>query len=222
MKKMLIIPLLCALTFGCEEIARDLDSAANDLKTGVSDLISELNTALNGVEQDKPSGSADNAQPQPATETVKTNSTVPDQPVASQPVKPPEMFTGEIVRKRFTTGVTREDIFKIIVQSDDGRTILFDFRGTGSENMDFLYNLHDGITLPLDAEALKKKFNLHRVKFMDVDIQLHQPITTQPAAKPIPVPEQAEPEPAKPKLVKPPVEEEPKEFGTLFDEESQS
>ncbi len=218
MKKMLFITLLCVLTFGCEEVSNDLRLAASELKTVASDLVGELNDALNGGEQDEPSGSAENT-PHPVTETVQTNHNK-DHPVASQPAKTPEMFTGEIVKKRFTEAskvFMRQESFRIVVRSNDGRIILFDLRGSGAESMDFIYDLHDSIILPLDAEALKKKFNLHRVKFMDVDIQLHQPITTQPAAQPIPVPEQAEPAPAKP-----PVEEKPKEFGTLFDEEPQS
>jgi len=213
MKKMLIVPLLCVLTFGCEEISNDLSAAASDLKTGLSDLVGELDTALNGTQGEPEGDGATDAQPRPTTETAQT-----DQPAASQPAKPPEMFMGEVVRARFTKGGgLRSGSFKLIVQSSDGRVVSFDLRGRGAENMDFLYNLHDNVSLPLDSEALKKKFSLNYARFMDVDIQLHQPITTQPVPKPIPVPEKAEPEPAKP-----PVEEEPKEFGTLFDEDPQS
>lgn len=213
MKRILIVPLLCVLTFGCKEISNDLSAAASDLKTGLSDLVGELDTALNGTQGEPRGDGAADAQLRPATETAQT-----DQPVASQPAKLPEMFTGEVVRVRFTKGGgLRSGSFKLIVQGSDGRVVLFDLRGRGAENMDFVYNLHDNVSLPLDSEALKKKFSLNYARFMDVDIRLHQPITTQPAAKPIPVPEQVKPKPDKP-----PVEEKPKEFGTLFDEEPRS
>lgn len=221
MKRMLIVPLLCMLTFawmagsfGCEEISNNLDTFASDLETTISDLASELDAALNGT-QGEPNGGDAAKSVQPATEAATAQTT---KPTASQPALPPEMFTGKVVRKRFTksSGMLSNDSFRLIVQDDGGRAISFNLRGRGAENMDFLYDLHDSVTLPLDLQALKKKFNLSHARFMDVDIQLHQLVTTQPAAKPVPVPESPKPEPSTPPVVKEP------EFGTLFDEDSQS
>lgn len=212
MKRMLIVPLLCMLTFGCEEVSNELSAVASDLEAGFNDLVGELNATLNGTQSEPDDGDAAKSV-QPATEAATAQTT---KPTASQP---PEMFTGKVVRKRFTksSGMLSNDSFRLIVQDDGGRAISFDLRGRGAENMDFLYDLHDSVTLPLDSEALKKKFNLFHAKFMDVDIQLHRTVATQPAAQPIPVPESPKPEPAQP-----PVEEKPDDFGTLFDEDSQS
>ena len=202
MKRMPIMPLLCVLTFGCEEISNDLSKAASELKTGFSDIVGELDTALNGT------------QSEPENTKLRTD----------PPTVPQLMFTGKVVRKLFTrdSNLPVNSIFRIIVQGDDGRAISFNLRGHGTENMNFMYDVHDGVSFPLDSETLKKKFSLNYAQFMDVDIQLRQPTTTQPAAKPMPVPEQAKPELVKPKPDKPPVEEKQKEFGTLFDEEPQS
>ena len=217
MKRMLIVPLLCILTFGCEEISNEISALASDLETGLKDIVAELDREFNGNQSvSNGDSTAESVKPRPSAESATAQA--PQLP-ASQPAKSVEVFTGKVVRKRFTkgSGLLSNDSFKLIVQSGDGRTILFDVRGRGAENMDFIYNLHDSVSFPLDSEAMKKKFSLGHARFMDVDIQLHKPVATQPALQPIPVLESAEPE-----LAKPPAEEKPDEFGTLFDEESPS